>query len=227
MKEHRFRIIVVTLLLVLGGYLLYPTLRYEQLSDQETELLTQLSNTSGIPLSRLVTDIYRDDVDLVGEVQLSSIGEMDKASATEQIEYLRGDFSKSLQANRSLAIKRGLDLQGGMYLVLEVDLLELLQNSAKAKDDQYEALIAQLAPIAKQPDADVFSELQSVAESRNISLNRYWGDAGQSDGDIISELRTTADDAVDRSLEFLRNRVDQFGVSEPSISKLGTRRIAL
>ncbi|MBK6909568.1 MAG: protein translocase subunit SecD [bacterium] len=227
MKEHRFRIIVVTLLLVLGGYLLYPTLRYEQLSDQETELLTQLSNTSGIPLSRLVTDIYRDDVDLVGEVQLSSIGEMDKASATEQIEYLRGDFSKSLQANRSLAIKRGLDLQGGMYLVLEVDLLELLQNSAKAKDDQYEALIAQLAPIAKQPDADVFSELQSVAASRNISLNRYWGDAGQSDGDIISELRTTADDAVDRSLEILRNRVDQFGVSEPSISKLGTRRIAL
>jgi len=217
----------VTALIVLGGYLLYPTLRYEQLSRQETELLTQLSNVSGIPAQRLVSDIYRDDVDLVGEVQTSSLSEMDKLAATQQIEYLRGDFAKSLQSNRSLAIKRGLDLQGGMYLVLEVDLLELLQNSAKGKDDQYEALMRELTPIAKKPDADVFSELETVAGRMNITLNRYWGDAGQSDGDIVSDLRKTADDAVDRSLEILRNRVDQFGVSEPSISKLGTRRIAL
>jgi len=227
MKQHRFRIIVVVVLLVLGGYLLYPTLRYEQLSTEETELLTTLSRTSGLPLSRLASDIYRDDVDLIGEVQLSSISEADKASAVEQINYLRGDFSKSLQANRSLAIKRGLDLQGGMYLVLEVDLFELLQNSAKGKDDQYESLMRAVAPLARQPEADVFSVLADQAKSMNISLNRYWGEAGQSDGDIISEMRTTADDAVDRSLEILRNRVDQFGVSEPSISKLGTRRIAL
>lgn len=227
MKQHRFRIIVVVALLVLGGYLLYPTLRYEQLSDQESELLTQLSQTSGIPLIRLATDIYRDDVDLIGEIQTSNLSEMDKASAVEQINYLRGDFAKSLQSNRTLAIKRGLDLQGGMYLVLEVDLLELLQNSAKGKDEQYEALMRNIAPEANKPDADVFGVLADQAKSMNISLNRYWGDAGQSDDDIISELRTTSDDAVDRSLEILRNRVDQFGVSEPSISKLGTRRIAL
>ena len=58
-------------------------------------------------------------------------------------------------------------------------------------------------------------------------MNRYWGEAGQSDADILSELEETAEDAIDRVLEILRNRVDQFGVSEPSISKLGTRRIAL
>jgi preprotein translocase subunit SecD len=44
---------------------------------------------------------------------------------------------------------------------------------------------------------------------------------------VISDLQKSGDDAVDRSLEILRNRIDQFGVSEPSISKLGTRRIAL
>ncbi len=227
MKQHRFRIIVVVVLLVLGGYLLYPTLRYEQLSQKESELLTQLSVTSGIPLSRLASDIYRDDVDLVGEIQTSNLSEMDKTSAIDQINYMRGDFAKSLQSNRSLAIKRGLDLQGGMYLVLEVDLLELLRNSAKGKDDQYEALMREVAPAAKGADADVFDELASAAKRMNVSLNRYWGSAGQTDDEIVSDLRTTSDDAVDRSLEILRNRVDQFGVSEPSISKLGTRRIAL
>lgn len=227
MKQHRFRIIVVVVLLVLGGYLLYPTIRYEQLSNKESELLTQLSVTSGIPLSRLASDIYRDDVDLIGEVQTSTLSEMDKSSAIEQINYMRGDFAKSLQSNRSLAIKRGLDLQGGMYLVLEVDLLELLQNSAKGKDEQYEALIREVTPAAKSADADVFAALSSTAKRMNISLNRYWGDAAQTDDEIISTLRETSDDAVDRSLEILRNRVDQFGVSEPSISKLGSRRIAL
>jgi SecD/SecF fusion protein len=226
MKQHRFRIIVVVALLVLGGYLLYPTFRYEQLSDQESELLTQLSQTSGIPLIRLATDIYRDDVDLIGEIQTSNLSEMDKASAVEQINYLRGDFAKSLQSNRKLAIKRGLDLQGGMRLVLEVNLVELLNNSAKAKDEQFDALMKEVAANAVA-NKDVFAILEGVAKSRSISLSRYWGEPGQSDGDIIGDLREMADDAVDRSREILSNRVDQFGVSEPSINKEGSQRIAV
>ncbi|MCB9366077.1 MAG: protein translocase subunit SecD [Calditrichaeota bacterium] len=227
MKQYRFRIIVVLILIVLGGYLLYPTLRYDQLTTKEGELLTKLSAESGIPLSRLALDIYRDDVDLIGEIQQSDLSEMAKSSAIEQVEYLRGDFSRSLQANRSLAIKRGLDLQGGMYLVLEVDLVELLENSAKGKDDQYEALMRDVRTESKDPAVEVFDALESVSQRMNITLSRYWGEPGQSDEDVLSQLRETSDDAIDRSLEILRNRVDQFGVSEPSISKLGTHRIAL
>lgn len=227
MKQYRFRIIVILALIVLAGYMLYPTMRYEQLSEQEDELLMQLASTSGIPVSRLALDIYRDEVDLIGEIQQSDLPEADKASAIEQVNYLRGDFASALQANRSLAIKRGLDLQGGMYLVLEVDLAELLDNSAKGKDDQYEALMRQVRASSKDPDVEVFDALERTARSMNISLSRYWGEPGQSDNDVLSQIRSTASDAVDRSLEILRNRVDQFGVSEPSISKLGSQRIAL
>jgi protein-export membrane protein SecD len=63
----------------------------------------------------------------------------------------------------SRAIKQGLDLQGGMYLVLEVD--------------------------------------QSTVE----------------DG--------TSEDAIERTLEILRNRIDQFGVSEPDVRREGNSRI--
>ncbi|MCC6476636.1 hypothetical protein IT157_06220 [bacterium] len=226
MKSLRFRIIVVIGLILLGGYLLYPTLRFEQLSQKETELLTELSNTSGIPLSRLASDIYRDDIDLAGEVQMSSLSESQKFEAVQKIEYLRGEFSQSLQANRKLAIKRGLDLQGGMRLVLEVNLVELLNNSAKAKDEQFDALMKEVAANAVA-NKDVFAILEGVAKSRSISLSRYWGEPGQSDGDIVGDLREMADDAVDRSREILSNRVDQFGVSEPSINKEGSQRIAV
>ncbi len=214
-------------LVVLGGYILYPTFRYDGLSQQETSLLTRLSQTSGIPLSRLAVDINRDDVDLAGEIQQSSISEADKASAIEQLNYLRGEFEQSLAANRNLAIKRGLDLQGGMYLVLEVDLVQMLEHSAKGKDDQYESLMAEVRRATKGTTKDAFDALEESASSKGISLSRFWGEAGQTDADVISKLRETAGDAVDRSLEILRNRVDQFGVSEPSISKLGTSRIAL
>jgi preprotein translocase subunit SecD len=226
MKSLRFRTIVVIGLILLGGYLLYPTLRFEQLSQKETELLTELSNTSGIPLSRLASDIYRDDIDLAGEVQMSSLPESQKIEAARQIEYLRGEFSQALQSNRKLAIKRGLDLQGGMRLVLEVNLVELLNNSAKAKDEQFDALMQEVQANATA-NKDVFAVLEGVAKSRNVSLSRYWGEPGQSDGDIISDLREMADDAVDRSREILSNRVDQFGVSEPSINKEGSQRIAV
>ncbi len=63
------------------------------------------------------------------------------------------------------AIKLGLDLQGGMHVVLEVDKSQLDENSAK--------------------------------------------------------------DAVDRALEIIRNRIDEFGVSEPLIQKQGNNRIVV
>ena len=45
--------------------------------------------------------------------------------------------------------------------------------------------------------------------------------------EIISELEKQAEDAVDRALEVIRNRVDKYGVAEPSIQKQGSNRIVV
>ncbi|MBI5058432.1 protein translocase subunit SecD [candidate division KSB1 bacterium] len=227
MKSIRSRIIVLVVLLGLGGYYLYPTVKYENMSNQESVLLTKLSETSGIPLARLGTDIYRDDVDLKSEIESGNLDALTKEEAVKQLEYLRGDFYTDIKYYRPKAIKRGLDLQGGMYLVLEVDLVQMLDNSAKGKDEVYDRMLSALRTRARESDIDVLETLHALAVREKASLSRYWGEAGQTDDAIITDLTTQADDAVDRSLEILRNRIDQFGVSEPSISKLGTRRIAL
>jgi SecD/SecF fusion protein len=60
---------------------------------------------------------------------------------------------------------------------------------------------------------------------RGIRLSRYFGTVREDDADIIASLKTDAEDAVARAMEIIRNRVDQYGVSEPSIQRQGTRRI--
>lgn len=227
MKSIRSRLILILVVIAAAVYYLYPTYKYEKLSDQERLLLVELSEGSQIPLSRLATDIYRDDVDLKTEIESAPVDSVTKALALEKLEYMHGEFYGEIKKYRARAIKRGLDLQGGMYLVLEVDVVQLLDNMAKGKDDTYDRIVSQLRSVAQKPDVDLYETLRNVAQKEKASLNRYWGSSGQSDDDILKELRDAADDGIDRSLQILRNRIDQFGVSEPSISKLGAQRIAL
>jgi SecD/SecF fusion protein len=227
MKSVRARLILLLVILGVGVYYLYPTLKYDRLSTEESRRLTELASLSNLPLDRLAADVYRDDVDLRAEIEASDLLPAQKEDAIQKLDYLRGDFLQDMKYYRPKAIKLGLDLQGGMYLVLEVDILKMLSNQAKGKDDNFERIMARLREVELTRDVDLFDALRDQAARERTTLNRYWGEPGQSDEAVLSDLRKSAEDAVDRSLEILRNRIDQFGVSEPSITKLGTRRIAL
>ena len=129
---------------------------------------------------------------------------------------------------QSKTIKLGLDLQGGVYLVLEVDLHQLLINLAKHKDDTFYKTMAEIEKASyEHPDIDYFVVLHQKFKEHHLRLNKYFGKVTENDAEVIKGLQKQADDAVDRSLEILRNRVDQFGVSEPNIQKRGNRRIVI
>ena len=122
-------------------------------------------------------------------------------------------------------INLGLDLQGGIHLVLEVDIPALVRSLAKNKDPQFEAVLVRTAAEVQETDADFLTLFRANSEASNLRLIRYFSDYGSKLPDIIAALRLEADDAIDRALEIIRNRVDQFGVSEPTIQKAGGRRI--
>ncbi|MCK4967248.1 hypothetical protein KAS50_09455, partial [bacterium] len=70
-------------------------------------------------------------------------------------------------------IKRGLDLQGGMYLVLEVDLVNLFEQLAENKDDIFNQFVEKLkAREAAVPDANFFTLLDKLINTEDIKLNR-------------------------------------------------------
>ncbi|SVB19946.1 uncharacterized protein METZ01_LOCUS172800, partial [marine metagenome] len=132
-----------------------------------------------------------------------------------------------LERVESRIIRQGLDLKGGMYIVLEADIPALMGNLASLKDDRLETIIEGAQKKSTNPDVDFFTAFEEDVKTDGIKLSRYYHEYGASLDDIITALKDEADDAINRVLEILQNRVDQFGVSEPTIQKQGKHRIVV
>ena len=140
----------------------------------------------------------------------------------------RSELSKqgNLETLESRAIKQGLDLKGGMYIALEVDVPTLIENIAINKDRKLSSVFSEVRDqILLAPETDFFFTFSSLVRDREVKLSRYYYDYGSNSEDIITALKSEAEDAIDRVLEILQNRIDQFGVAEPTIQKQGTQRI--
>lgn len=169
------RFLLIGLVLVWGFWSLWPTIKLQNLSDDEKDVLR-----------------------VEGKL--------------EEIE--------------TKAIKQGLDLKGGMYIVLEVDLPTLIENIAINKDGKLSSIFDKIrADISISPEADFFDLFSEYVEKNQLKLSRYYYDYGSSSDDILNSLNDEAEDAINRVLEILQNRIDQFGVAEPTIQKQGNQRI--
>ncbi|GMU96620.1 MULTISPECIES: protein translocase subunit SecD [Ignavibacterium] len=205
MKEYRFRIIIILAAVILSIYLLYPTYADYQNSkhirsvveQKKQEILKQNPKISKSELEELLT-IVEDSV---------------KQSDPSYIE------------NRLKRLKLGLDLQGGMRVVLEVNTAKLLEKLANNPDQVFNSTLAEARREAETSDESVVDILARKLQQKGIRLSRYFGNIRQDDAEIISQLKKDSEDAVTRAMEIIRNRVDQYGVSEPSIQRQGSRRI--
>tara|TARA_B100000029_G_scaffold162129_1_gene158126 strand:+ start:4570 stop:6495 length:1926 start_codon:yes stop_codon:yes gene_type:complete len=173
-NKHTPRFLLIGLILIWAIYALYPTYKYESLSEQDKEEL----KTSG----KLI--------DLESKI-----------------------------------IRQGLDLKGGMYIVLEADLPVLIKNLSDIYDDRLENILTTAEKKSNDPDIDFFSAFRQEINDKNIKLARYYHQFGSNQDEIFEGLIEEADDAINRVLEILQNRIDQFGVSEPTIQKQGKHRI--
>lgn len=205
MKEFRFRIILILGAVALSLYLLYPT--YADSRNTE-KIQTQLNQ-------------YRDSIQTanpqITEEQLDRL-----VSLKEDEIYANNPEYREAREKR---VKLGLDLQGGMYLVMEVNTAKLLEKLAKDPDQRFLNILNEAEQQAKIEDVNLVSVLADKLQQNNIRLSRYFGSIRQDDAEIISDLEEQESDAVTRAIEIIRNRVDQYGVSEPSIQKQGARRI--
>ena len=149
--------------------------------------------------------------------KLQTLSEQEKTALLEQGELV------DLETR---AIKQGLDLKGGMYIALEVDIPTLVEKIAINKDRKLASVFESTRQeILMSPETDFFNSFSNLVEERQVKLSRYYYDYGSNSNDIITALKTEAEDAIDRVLEILQNRIDQFGVAEPTIQKQGTQRI--
>ena len=150
--------------------------------------------------------------------ELSKLHGQDSLAFVEQHE-------NEIREVRAKRIRLGLDLQGGMRVVLEVNVVRLLEDLAKNKDEAFAQIIKEVREEAKRSEEDPVLLLRQKFEARQIRLSRYYGSLRDDNDKVYSYLEDESKKAIDRAMEIVGNRVNQYGVSEPSIQKLGRTRI--
>lgn len=207
MKELRFRLILIVAFIGLSLYLLYPTYQDYLNSKDVTETLK--------PVEAM---IKKNNPNLTNAEVLDIIASKKDSILSNNENY---------RATREKRIKLGLDLQGGMYLVMEVNTAKLLEKLAKDPDQQYMDILKKAEAESKRSEENVVGILAKMMKEKGIRMSRYFGSIREDDARIIARLQEQETDAVTRAIEIIRNRVDQYGVSEPSIQKQGSRRIVI
>jgi SecD/SecF fusion protein len=205
MKEFRLRLIIILAAIVLSIYLLYPTYLDYQNSKDIKKALSSISNQ----LKEENPNLTKSQLDKILRAKEDSI----MAS------------NPDILKDREKRIKLGLDLQGGMRVVLEVNTAKLLEKLAKNPDEVFKTVLAEAQKESETSDESVVDIIARKLNEKGIRLSRYFGTIREDDSQIISSLNESTEDAVNRAQEIIRNRVDQYGVSEPSIVRQGSRRI--
>ena len=205
MKEFRLRLIIIVAAIALCIYLLYPTyLDYQNSSDIKQTLAA-------------ISDQLKQENPDLSNTQIDKI----LRAKEDSILAANPDFVK----DKEKRVKLGLDLQGGMRVVLEVNTSKLLEKLAKNPDETFKNVLAEAQQESERTDESVVDIIARKLSEKGIRLSRYFGTIRDDDSQIISSLNESAEDAVTRAVEIIRNRVDQYGVSEPSIQRQGSRRI--
>jgi len=150
--------------------------------------------------------------------------EISNLSGNDSLKYVE-ENEEAIREAKNSRLKIGLDLQGGMRVVLEVEISKLIEDMAKNKDDQFYSILNEVKEESKTSELSIIDLFTQNFQKNNLRLSRYYGSLRDENDVIVDKLNSESEKAIDRAIEIIRNRVDQYGVSEPSIQKQGSRRI--
>ena len=152
------------------------------------------------------------------------------------IDRFKAEYGEKLTAAKERSLNLGLDLRGGMYVTLEVDIVKLLEETA-LKETIDETFMDVLGKTSKdiqnsdEPTLDIFLDnFNAIARPKGKSLISYFdiGDIREvTEEKIIEKLQADAAGAIEQAQEVIRQRIDKYGVAEPNIQLQGNNRIVL
>ena len=132
-------------------------------------------------------------------------------------------------------INLGLDLKGGMNVTLEVMVVDVVKAlSNQNKDETFNAAIANTLSAQEDSQDDFVTifgrEYEKLAPAANTGLSALFSTPDLRDKvqfsstnlEVIEVLKLEVEDAIARSFNILRSRIDRFGVTQPNIQRLET-----
>ena len=135
------------------------------------------------------------------------------------------------------SIQLGLDLKGGLNIILELDEYILIKKLAKKKLSQQSATeLDKILDTSHENSiankSSIIDELSIIAKSNHVKLNKFYSNLSKSSNneDIINEIKNQQIYAMKSIVDVMRNRIqehDQYGLGEPSIQQLGSNRLVV
>ena len=163
---------------------------------------------------------------------LDSIRKVENRHYIDSISSEKVYFGYTFKDVKSKEINLGLDLKGGMNVMLQVQLKDLVKALAggNAAPEFAQALdLAQERSVNSRQDyITLFAEAWKEV-SNGMPLAQIFGTyemrdkigPDTTDEQVIEVIRAEAESAISNSFNVLRNRIDRFGVTQPNIQKLG------
>lgn len=135
-------------------------------------------------------------------------------------------------------INLGLDLKGGMNVMMEVSTVDVIKNLASNPEDEtITSLLSKATELHRQNGGKYIDRFaDAVNESKNVELAAFFStklkDKGitknSSNSQVISAISNQCSDAFQTTYQVLSKRIDKFGVAQPTIQKLdATERILI
>jgi SecD/SecF fusion protein len=216
----RFFLVVMTLVCVVQYLLILPTQKVEKAAEQYAQQVAQ-----SVP--------EEEQQEAEKEARVAFLDSM-SSEVILSVPLLKKYTYQDLKSSQ-LAL--GLDLKGGMSVVLQVDLREFIRALANnTKDPTFDEALARASEKLKETQRDyvsLFAESwREVSDQPLSSLFRKSEQledvtANTSDGEMTRILREAANETVNRTYSLLKKRIDKLGVTQPNISLDETRDLIL
>ena len=161
--------------------------------------------------------------------------------ASEEIRFLDsiGDLPVLMYSSYNDAkqkeLNQGLDLKGGINVILQISIKDLLMGlSENSVNQKFIQSLDDADQLQKQSDQTYLESFFDAFDSNNdptrLTSPEIFGNRtlssdvsfDTSDDDMKSILRTKVDESIISAFEVLRKRIDKFGVTQPNIQRLGT-----
>ena len=163
---------------------------------------------------------------------LDSLKKNEEKRYTDSISSQKVYFGYTFKDVKAKEINLGLDLKGGMNVMLQVQLEDLVKALAGNSTDPDFVKALELAKKNNVNSSQDFIGLFENAWAETANGRRLAEIFGtyelrdkvkpeSTDKEVIEVIRSEAKSAIDNSFNVLRNRIDRFGVTQPSIQKIG------
>ena len=163
---------------------------------------------------------------------LDSLKKNEEKRFTDSVSSQKVYFGNTFKEVKAKEINLGLDLKGGMNVMLQVqleDLVRALSGNNQSPEFQQAINLAKQRQVGSQSDfITLFAEAwKEVTGGRRLS--QVFGTyemrdrikPESTDEQVVSVIKEEAESAISNSFNVLRNRIDRFGVTQPSIQKIG------